>query len=119
MAKKDSKKRRNKKKDIEDTLPLTEGDGSIYRKDNDGKVNLEKVVSGAVNAAKNFKIVKPSIEGIDFNKFKDAFKNVKISKEEFLAKYNKDEIESVNKGGVVSDIANKIIKNKYGDTLNQ
>ena len=36
--------------DIEEVLPLTQGDGSIYRKDETGAVCHEKVVTGAETA---------------------------------------------------------------------
>jgi len=109
-------RKRSKKKEIEETLPYTEGDGSVYRKDEKGNINIEKVVNGAVTAVKNFKIAKPEIDGVDFKKFAKTLKNLNITEEEFRERYAEKDIEGVNTGGIVGDIANEIIRNKYSDT---
>ena len=62
--------------DIEETLPLTQGDGSIYRKDDTGAVNHEKVVTGAENARVSFKMAMPKLQSPDFKNFLDAAKNL-------------------------------------------
>ena len=103
--------------DIEEVLPLTQGDGSIYRKDEEtGQVNHEKVVTGAETARTTFKMSMPKLQSPDFKSFMEAAKHltetgtVKVSKT-----YSNDDIEKVNTGGIIGAMANEIIKQKHGE----
>ena len=62
--------------DIEEMLPLTEGDGSVYRKDEAGEVNHEKVSTGAEHARVTFKMAMPKLQGPDFATFMEAAKHL-------------------------------------------
>ena len=55
--------------DIAEVLPLTEGDGSIYRKDETGVVNHTKVVTGAEHERVNFNMSMPKLSSHDFKTF--------------------------------------------------
>ena len=46
--------------EISEVLPLTQGDGSIYRKDETGHVNHEKISTGAEKARVSFKMTMPN-----------------------------------------------------------
>lgn len=102
--------------DIEEILPLTQGDGSIYRKDEEtGIVNHEKVVTGAETARTTFKMSMPKLQSPDFKNFMEAAKHLKETGVIKLAKtYSNDDIEKVKTGGIIGAMANEIIKKKHG-----
>ena len=101
--------------DIAETLPLTQGDGSVYRKDETGAVNHEKVVTGAENARVSFKMSMPKLQSPDFKSFLDAAKNLKETGSiKFVKTYSDDDIEKVKTGGIIGAMANEIIKKKHG-----
>ena len=102
--------------DIEETLPLTQGEGSIYRKDAEtGVVNHEKVVTGAETARVTFKMSMPQIQSPDFTSFVEAAKQIGKEKSVKPEKtYTNDDIEKVRTGGIIGAMANEIIKKKHG-----
>ena len=105
--------------DIAETLPLTQGDGSIYRKDEEtGEVNHEKVVVGAEHARVNFKMSMPKLQGPNFSKFIEAARTLSEFKpeEDLVKKYSDTDIEKVNTGGIIGTIANEMIKKKHGES---
>ena len=103
--------------EIAEVLPLTQGEGSIYRKDEEtGKVNHTKVISGAETARVSFKMSMPKLSGPDFKGFIEAAKAVAESGTiAFVKTYSDDAIERVKTGGITGAIAHKLIKNKYGE----
>ena len=101
--------------DIEETLPLTQGDGSVYRKDETGAVCHEKVVTGAENARISFKMTMPKIQSPDFKNFLDAAKSLaETGSIKFVKKYSDEDIEKVKTGGIIGAMANQIIKKQHG-----
>lgn len=104
--------------EIAEVLPLTQGEGSIYRKDEEtGHVNREKVNTGAEKARTSFKMSMPKLSSPDFKTFISAAKQLAETGSAiavFTKTYNKSDIEKVRGGGVSGAIANEIIKNKYG-----
>ncbi len=101
--------------DIAETLPLTQGDGSIYRKDETGAVNHEKVVTGAEHARINFRMSMPKLSSPDFKSFMNAAKSIaETGTIKFVKTYSNDDIEKVKTGGIIGDIANQIIKKQHG-----
>ena len=101
--------------DIAEVLPLTQEDGSVYRKDETGKVNHEKVVTGAETARVSFKMTMPKLQGPDFATFMEAAKHLKeTGVVKFVKTYSNDDIEKVNSGGIIGAMANQIIKKQHG-----
>ena len=103
--------------DIAEILPLTQGDGSVYRKDEEtGKVNHEKVSTGAETARVTFKMSMPKLQSPDFKSFLDAAKNLaQTGTIKMVKTYSDDAIERVNTGGIIGNIANKIVKKQHGE----
>ena len=103
--------------DIAEVLPLTQGDGSVYRKDEEtGKVNHEKVSTGAETARVNFKMSMPKLQSPDFKSFLDAAKSLaETGTIKMVKTYSDDAIEKVNTGGFIGNIANKIVKKQHGE----
>ena len=105
--------------DIEEVLPLTQGDGSVYRKDETGAVNHEKVVTGAETARVNFKMTMPKLQSPDFKSFMEAAKHLKdTGVVKFVKTYSDDDIEKVKTGGIIGAMANEIIKRQHGKNAN-
>lgn len=101
--------------DIAEALPLTEGDGSLYRKDETGQVNHEKVSTGAETARVSFKMSMPKLSSPDFKTFISAAKQIaETGTTTLLKKYSESDIDKVNTGGITGTIANEIIKKKHG-----
>lgn len=101
--------------DIAEVLPLTQGDGSVYRKDETGAVNKEKVVTGAEHARVNFKMTMPKLQSPDFKTFIAAAKSVaETGTVKFVKTYSDDDIERVKTGGIIGAMANQIIKKQHG-----
>jgi len=104
----------------EDALYYTEGEGSEYRTtvDENGtkRVNKEKVVKGAERAKVDFKFSLPKLTGPSWDDFKDAFKMVATTGTIQQAFYDSGDIEKVNTGGFIGNIANKVIQKKYGQS---
>jgi len=101
--------------DIAEVLPLTEGDGSIYRKDETGSVSHSKVVKGAEHARVNFRMTMPTLSGQDFKMFMEAAKNLANSDvSKIVRMYSETDIDKVNTGGITGEIANRIIKKQHG-----
>lgn len=102
--------------EIEEILPLTEGNGSIYRKDETGSVSHEKVVQGAEHARINFRMRMPEIHSPDFKKFiSDVTQLAETGSIKTAKTFSADAIESVKTGGIIGSIANEIIKSKHGE----
>ncbi|MCM1265723.1 MAG: hypothetical protein NC200_05945 [Candidatus Gastranaerophilales bacterium] len=103
--------------DIAEVLPLTQGEGSLYRKDEEtGKVNHTKVSTGAETARTSFKMSMPKLSSPDFKSFIAAAKSVaEAGSIAFVKTYSDDAIDRVKTGGITGAIANKLIKNKYGE----
>jgi hypothetical protein len=103
--------------EIAEVLPLTQGDGSVYRKDEEtGVVNHEKVSTGAEKARVSFKMSMPKLASPDFKSFIAAAKAVaETGTIAFVKTYSDDDIDRVKTGGITGAIANKLIKNKYGE----
>lgn len=103
--------------DIAEILPLTQGDGSVYRKDEEtGKVNHEKVSTGAETARVSFKMTMPKLQSPDFKSFLDAAKSLaETGTIKMVKTYSDDAIERVNTGGIIGNIANKIVKKQHGE----
>lgn len=103
--------------DIAEVLPLTQGDGSVYRKDEEtGKVNHEKVSTGAETARVSFKMTMPKLQSPDFKSFLDAAKSMaETGTIKMVKTYSDDAIEKVNTGGIIGNIANKIVKKQHGE----
>ena len=102
--------------DIAEALPLTEGDGSIYRKDEEGNVCPEKVVQGAEHERVNFRMRMPEIHSPDFKKFlSDVNQLVETGTIKTAKTFTAEAIESVKTGGIIGSIANEIIKSKHGE----
>lgn len=103
--------------DIAEILPLTQGDGSVYRKDEEtGKVNHEKVSTGAETARVTFKMSMPKLQSPDFKSFLDAAKSLaQTGTIKMVKTYSDDAIEKVNTGGIIGNIANKIVKKQHGE----
>lgn len=103
--------------DIAEILPLTQGDGSVYRKDEEtGKVNHEKVSTGAETARVTFKMSMPKLQSPDFKSFLDAAKSLaQTGTIKMVKTYSDDAIERVNTGGIIGNIANKIVKKQHGE----
>lgn len=100
--------------DIAEVLPLTQGEGSVYRKDETGTVNHEKVVTGAEHARVNFRMSLPKLQGPDFTTFKNAAEYLSATGYiKPVKKYSEEDIESVNSGGIIGSMANEIIKKKH------
>ena len=105
--------------DIEEVLPLTQGDGSVYRKDETGAVNHEKVVTGAETARVNFKMTMPKLQSPDFKSFMEAAKHLKdTGVVKFVKTYSDDDIEKVKTRGIIGAMANEIIKRQHGKNAN-
>ena len=104
--------------DIAEILPLTQGDGSVYRKDEEtGKVNHEKVSTGAETARVSFKMSMPKLQSPDFKSFLDAAKSLaETGTIKMVKTYSDDAIEKVNTGGIIGNIANKIVKKQHGES---
>lgn len=104
--------------DIAEILPLTQGDGSVYRKDEEtGKVNHEKVSTGAETARVTFKMSMPKLQSPDFKSFLDAAKSLaETGTIKMVKTYSDDAIEKVNTGGIIGNIANKIVKKQHGES---
>ncbi len=101
--------------DIAEALPLTEGDGSLYRKDETGQVNHEKVSTGAETARVSFKMSMPKLSSPDFKTFISAAKQIAETGTTGLHKtYSESDIDKVKTGGITGAIANEIIKKKHG-----
>jgi hypothetical protein len=103
--------------DIAEVLPLTQGDGSVYRKDEvTGEVSHDKVVTGAETARIRFSMTMPKLQSPDFKSFMEAAKNLKEtgSTKPETKKYSDDDIERVKTGGIIGAMANKIVKKKHG-----
>jgi hypothetical protein len=101
--------------EIEEVLPLTQGDGSIYRKDETGHVNKEKVTTGAEKARVSFKMSMPKLSSPDFKTFISAAKQIAETGTIALVKtYSDSDIDKVKTGGITGAIANEMIKKKYG-----
>ncbi len=102
--------------DIEEILPLTQGEGSIYRKDEaTGKVNHEKVSTGAEKARVSFKMSMPKLQSPDFKSFMEAAKHLKeTGVVKFVKTYSDEDIERVKTGGIIGALANEIVKKKHG-----
>ena len=103
--------------DIAETLPLTQGEGSIYRKDEEtGAVSHEKVFTGAEHARVNFKMTMPKLQGPDFTMFIEAAKNITLSNMTKTVKtFSDEDIEKVNSGGIIGSLANEIIKKNHSE----
>jgi len=101
--------------EIEETLPLTQGDGSVYRKDETGNVSHTKVITGAEHARVTFKMSMPQLSSPDFKAFMAAAKNIMKNGTIYVAAYSDSDIEKVNTGGITGSIANEMIKRKYGE----
>lgn len=104
--------------DIAEILPLTQGDGSVYRKDEEtGQVNHEKVATGAETARVSFKMSMPKLQSPDFKSFMEAAKQFAESSPppKIVKKYSDEAIEQVKTGGIIGNIANKIVKKQHGD----
>ncbi|MCD8378180.1 MAG: hypothetical protein LUB59_05275 [Candidatus Gastranaerophilales bacterium] len=101
---------------MEEALPLTVGDGSEYRTDVDDRgikrVNKEKIVQGMKAAVNTYKPELPTLSGAKFVAFVKAAKTVAQG---YLPQYTDDDITKVNSGGIIGNIANNLIKNKYGE----
>lgn len=102
--------------EIAEVLPLTQGEGSLYRKDEEtGKVNHTKVTSGAETTRANFKMSMPKLASPDFKSFIQAAKSIaETGTIAFIKTYSDDDIDRVKTGGITGAIANKLIKDKYG-----
>lgn len=101
--------------DIEEILPLTQGEGSVYRKDETGAVNHEKVVTGAEHARVNFKMSMPKVQSPDFKNFMAAAKSLaETGSIKIVKTYSDEAIERVKTGGITGAIANQIIKKQHG-----
>ena len=103
--------------DIAEVLPLTQGDGSVYRKDEEtGKVNHEKVSTGAETARVSFKMSMPKLQSPDFKSFMEAAKHLKETGVVKIPgkKYSEEDIERVNTGGIIGALANQIVKKQHG-----
>ena len=103
--------------EIAEILPLTQGEGSIYRKDEEtGMVNHEKVVTGAETARVSFKMSMPKLQSPDFKSFIEAAKHFAESSPppKVVKTYADEAIERVKTGGIIGDIANKIVKKQHG-----
>lgn len=102
--------------DIAEVLPLTQGDGSVYRKDETGQVNHEKVNTGAEKARVSFKMSMPKLSSPDFKSFISAAKSIaETGTAVFVKTYSDADIDRVKTGGITGAIANKIVKKKYGE----
>lgn len=102
--------------DIAEVLPLTQGDGSVYRKDDTGKVNHEKVSTGAEKAKVSFKMSMPKLSSPDFKSFISAAKQIaETGTIAFVKTYSESDIDKVKTGGITGAIANQMIKKKYGE----
>ena len=102
--------------EIAEVLPLTQGDGSIYRKDETGAVNHEKVVTGAEHARVNFKMSMPKLQGPDFATFMEAAQYImETGNIKPVKTYSEADIESVNSGGIIGSLANEIVKKKHSE----
>ena len=101
--------------EIAEALPLTQGDGSVYRKEETGAVNKEKVVTGAETARVNFKMTMPKLQSPDFKSFMEAAKHLKeTGVVKFVKTYSDDDIERVKTGGIIGAVANEIVKKTHG-----
>lgn len=101
--------------EIAETLPLTQGDGSLYRKDETGHVSHEKVATGAETARVSFKMNMPKLSSPDFKTFISAAKQIaETGTTTLLKKYSESDIDKVKTGGITGTIANEIIKKKHG-----
>lgn len=101
--------------EIAEVLPLTQGDGSTYRKDEEGHVNHEKVSTGAEKARVNFKMSMPKLSSPDFKSFISAAKQIaETGTAAFVKTYSDSDIDKVKTGGITGAIANQMIKKKYG-----
>jgi len=101
--------------DIAEVLPLTQGDGSVYRKDETGTVNHEKVSTGAERARVDFRMSMPKLQSPDFKTFMEAAKHLaETGTVKMIKKYSDDDIERVKTGGITGAIANQIIKKQHG-----
>lgn len=104
--------------EIAEVLPLTQGDGSVYRKDEEtGKVNHEKVSTGAETARVNFKMSMPKLQSPDFKSFMSAAKQFaeNTPPPKTVKTYSDDAIEKVKTGGIIGNIANQIVKKQHGE----
>lgn len=102
--------------DIEEVLPLTQGDGSVYRKDETGNVSHEKVSTGAETARVSFKMSMPKLSSPDFKSFISAAKSIaETGTAAFVKTYSQSDIDRVKTGGITGAIANEIVKKKYGE----
>ena len=104
-----------KLEDIAETLPLTQGDGSLYRKDESGHVSHEKVATGAETAKVSFKMNMPKLSSPDFKTFISAAKQIaETGTAKIIKTYSESDIDKVKTGGISGAIANEIIKKKHG-----
>lgn len=102
--------------EIAEVLPLTQGDGSVYRKDETGHVNHEKVSTGAEKARVSFKMSMPKLSSPDFKSFISAAKQIaETGTAAFVKTYSESDIDKVKTGGITGAIANQMIKKKYGE----
>ena len=102
--------------EISEVLPLTQGDGSIYRKDETGQVNHEKISTGAEKARVSFKMTMPKLSSPDFKSFISAAKSIaETGTTAFVKTYSQSDIDKVKTGGITGAIANQMIKKKYGE----
>lgn len=102
--------------EIAEVLPLTQGEGSLYRKDEEtGKVNHTKVSTGAEKARTTFKMSMPKLASPDFKSFIAAAKAVaETGTIAFVKTYSDEDIERVKTGGIIGAMANQIIKKQHG-----
>lgn len=100
--------------DIAEVLPLTQGEGSFYRKDETGHVNHEKVSTGAETARVSFQMTMPKLSSPDFSNFISAAKHLtETNSLNAIKAYSKSDINKVKTNSITGAIANNIIKEKY------
>lgn len=107
----ETKEREDLIAEMEEVLPLTVGDGSVYRTETDNEgvrhVNKEKVMITGQQLGNQ---IKPNWKGLP--RFTEDYKYIASTGR--TKTYSHETISKVNTGGIVGNLANQVIKNKYG-----
>lgn len=97
---------------LENTLPYTVGDKAGYRTDVEGnRLTSTDFKNIASKIGDNFKLRTPRLSGQNFLDWVKGYNDVATTGT--IQTYSNEEIESVNTGGFIGNLANAFIKQQH------
>lgn len=97
---------------LENTLPYTVGDKAGYRTDVEGnRLTSTDFKNIASKISDNFKLRTPRLSGQNFLDWVKGYNDVATTGT--IQTYSNEEIESVNTGGFIGNLANAFIKQQH------